>query len=853
MSWARIRRVWSDDGWTVYAIKLALIAGAYYGSAKLGLHLAFETASVTAIWPPSGIALAAVVLWGYRVWPGVALGALLANAWTGVPLVTVLGITCGNTLEGVAGAFLLRRLGFRPSLERLRDVLALVLAAVASTAISATVGVTSLMIGDAVSFDHFGSVWRVWWLGDIGGDILVAPALMVAATHWPFNRAPGRAPEAAVLAVVLVCISVFAFSRETNLAYLVFPGLIWAALRFWQPGAAGASLVVASIAVVFTANDDGPFVRSNPDDSLLLAQTFVGVTGITMLLVAAEAFERGRLYVAEQHARAQAEAARERVAFLAGASDLLSRSLDVDRILGQLARLVVPRLADWCSVDLVHDRRFRNVAVTHVNLEKATVAQELLRRYPIDLEDPTGPPSTARTGMSGLYEQVPDELLQQAAVDEEHLRRLRGLGPISGMVVPLSARGRTLGAVTFLSLESKRRFGSGDLELAYDIARRAALATDNALLYQYEHNAATSLQSSLLPRELPTIPGIELGARYLPATHNLEVGGDWYDVMALPTGELALVIGDVAGRGLDAATVMGQLRMTMRVYAFGGYSPAETVERLNSTVADAFERSDMATLCYLIFDPASSMLRYVNAGHPPPLVLGPDGRATRLDGPHSLPIGVRPHGHYEMTEALLETGATLVLYTDGLIERRGESIDVGIERLRAVLEQASGGFDDLTDAILEQMAPAGQRADDIALLALRTVELGSMPLRLTLPAQFSTLSSARQALRRWLGQAGADPEEVHLIVTACGEACANAIEHAYGPRASTFQLDAMLEDSEITVVVRDFGTWRPARGDSGRGLGTDLMHRLMDSVDIDGTAEGTKVRMRRRLRSTDGA
>jgi serine phosphatase RsbU (regulator of sigma subunit)/integral membrane sensor domain MASE1 len=720
--WPAPRRAWSDESRGVYAAKVALVAGAYYGSAKLGLDLAFATSSVTAIWPPTGIALAALVLWGFRIWPGVALGAFLANSWTGVPLVTVLGITCGNTLEGVVGAYLLRRVGFRPSLERLRDVLALVvLGAGVSTTVSATVGVTSLVVGDAVLLDHFGSVWRVWWLGDMGGDLLVAPALMVAATHWPYSRAPGRAREAVVLAAVLVAVSLFVFSRETNLAYLVFPGLIWAALRFWQPGAMGASLVAAGIAVVFTANDHGPFVRSNPDDSLLLAQTFVGVAGVTMLLLAAQAFERGRLFEAEREARAQTEAARERLAFLAGASQLLSRSLNVDQILERLARLTVPQLADWCSVDLVDDGDFRNVAVTHVDPDKVNLARELQRRYPVDPESRTGAPNAVRTGRPELYEEITDELLRQNARDDEHLRILRKLGLFSAMVVPLSARGRTLGAVTFASAESKRRFGSEDLQLAEDFASRAALATDNALLYQHEREAAASLQSSLLPQEFPAIPGIKLAARYLPATQGLKVGGDWYDVIALPSGEVALVIGDVAGHGLDAATVMGQLRTTMRVYAFAGYSPEETVERLNTTMAEAFDRSDMATLVYLVLDPAASTVRYVNAGHVPPLVLGPDNKVSQLDGPHALPIGVHPSGRYEAAEGRLAPGATLVLYTDGLIERRTEPIQVGIKRLRTALEQASGGFDELPDALLEQVAPAEKREDDIALLALRTV------------------------------------------------------------------------------------------------------------------------------------
>jgi integral membrane sensor domain MASE1 len=273
-----------------------VIAGAYYGSAKLGLDLAFATSSVTAVWPPTGIALAALILWGPSVWPGVSLGALLANAWTGVPLVTVVGITCGNTLEALVGAVLLRRIAlFRPSLERVRDVLALVgLAAAVSTAVAATIGVASLVIGGEVSIDAFGSVWRVWWLGDMGGDLLVAPLLLALAAYWPFDRLPGRAGEAVLLAVAVIALSIFVFSQETNLAYVVFPLLVWAALRFWQPGAAAASLAVAAVAIYYTANGEGPFLRDNPDDSLLLAQTFFGVTGVTVLLLAAVITERRR-------------------------------------------------------------------------------------------------------------------------------------------------------------------------------------------------------------------------------------------------------------------------------------------------------------------------------------------------------------------------------------------------------------------------------------------------------------------------------------------------------------------------------------------------------------------------------
>ncbi len=285
-----------SSGRQAYVAKVALVVAAYYGSAKLGLSLAFASGSVTAVWPPTGIALVAVVLWGRRMWPGVALGALLANSWTGVPFYGVLGITLGNTLEALAGAFLLERVAaFRPSLERVRDVVALAFAGALSTTVSATIGVTSLLVADEISGGQFGSVWRTWWLGDLGGDLIVAPALFVAATHWPFRRAPGGPAEALALAVTVTGVSLVVFASDTPLTFLIFPPLIWAALRFWQPGATGSSLIVSGIAVAFTQADKGPFMGYSPDDRLLLAQMFVGVAGIASLTLAAVITERRRV------------------------------------------------------------------------------------------------------------------------------------------------------------------------------------------------------------------------------------------------------------------------------------------------------------------------------------------------------------------------------------------------------------------------------------------------------------------------------------------------------------------------------------------------------------------------------
>jgi integral membrane sensor domain MASE1 len=286
-----------DEGRGVHALKLVGVAAVYYGTAKLGLSLASMNASISAVWPPTGIALAALVFWGYRMWPAVLLGAVLANSWTGVPAYGVAGIAIGNTGEALLGAFLLRRVAdFRPSLERVRDVVALaVLAGLVSTAVAATVGVGSLFIADRVSGGEIWSAWRTWWLGDMGGDFVVAPAIMVAITHWPYGRAPGRALEAVAAGLGVAGASFVAFYFDVPCAFILFPFMIWAALRFWQPGAVAASLVVAGFAIPFTSNDQGSFSGLSLDDRLALAQTFIGVASMSALVLAAVMTERQRI------------------------------------------------------------------------------------------------------------------------------------------------------------------------------------------------------------------------------------------------------------------------------------------------------------------------------------------------------------------------------------------------------------------------------------------------------------------------------------------------------------------------------------------------------------------------------
>lgn len=422
--------------------------------------------------------------------------------------------------------------------------------------------------------------------------------------------------------------------------------------------------------------------------------------------------------------------------------------------------------------------------------------------------------------------------------------RAAGLGPVtvaSCVAAPVRARGgQVLGAIA-AGHPAPGRFTEEVRSQIEALARQAAVALENAVLYERERGIAETLQRSLLPERLPDIPGMQLAARYLPGSREA-VGGDWYDIFVLATGQIALVMGDVAGRGVWAAAVMGQLRNALRAYAVEGNPPALVAERLTRLI----EPDAMATLLYLTFDPAAWTVRYVNLGHPPALVLAPDSAASFLDG-GSPPLGAMPGAPYREETATLRPGSTIVLYTDGLVEHRGEPIDHGLARVRAVAARSAAlDVDGLLDRLLAEGLPGRPTSDDVALLALRALPLDPRRVTVRLPAVPSSLVTLRHTLRRWLSAARLRDDEGYEILTACNEACANAIEHAYGPADDAFALEATLTDGEVTVTVRDAGRWRPARDQQGHGL--RLMRALMDAVDVASSPHGTVVRMRRRLR-----
>jgi PAS domain S-box-containing protein len=367
-----------------------------------------------------------------------------------------------------------------------------------------------------------------------------------------------------------------------------------------------------------------------------------------------------------------------------------------------------------------------------------------------------------------------------------------------------------------------------------------------------ERKRAEVLERSFVPERLPEVPGVRLAARFEPGGTGVEVGGDWYDVFELDGGEIGLAIGDVAGRGVPAAAIMAQLRNALRAYAFELHPPAAALERLNG-LAWTLGQSVMATVIYLVFDPSSGRVRLANAGHLPPLKVDPDGSGLYLKEGRSLPLGVQRITAYSDAEYELSPGSTLLLYTDGLIEKRRKPIDEGLARLAASVGDEHGvDLEQLCDRLLARLGPSAE--DDVTLLTLSPIELAPEGLQLTMPAEPPTLASLRRTLRDWLRQCEASDEEGYDIVLACNEAAANAIEHAYGPGDGSVEVLAALSGRAVSVTVRDFGQWRERRDDGGgRGLG--LMEAVMDEVSVvTNPDEGTVVRMVRNLEGLrDGA
>jgi PAS domain S-box-containing protein len=383
----------------------------------------------------------------------------------------------------------------------------------------------------------------------------------------------------------------------------------------------------------------------------------------------------------------------------------------------------------------------------------------------------------------------------------------------------------------------------GHVGAAVDIHERILMQQQLREVYEIEHTIAETLQRSLLPERLPQIDGLGLVPRYLPAGHGAAIGGDWYDALERPDGRVALIVGDVVGHGLRAAATMGQLRNAFRAYGLIESSPAEVMARVNRLVTSGEDA--MATVLYLVLDRETGDVTFSAAGHPPPLLLAPDGPRF-LEGGRSMPIGAADPAVFREAKGVVPPGSTLLLYTDGLVERRGVPLEDSLDKLAEVAGEADDNLERLCDRVLAAVLPELEPSDDVALLAVRPSSATAEAIRLSLPAEPESLGLLRRRLERFLHAAGADELESYEIMLTVCEAAGNAIEHAYGPGDASFDVEAALVADDLVASVRDRGNWRDRR-DEHRGRGIKIIEGLMDDVNIESQDGGTLVTMRRRL------
>lgn len=659
---------------------MAAIAVAYFAFAKYGLELADATPSVTAIWPPTGFALAALVLGGRRLWPAIAAGAFAANATTDVPLYTAAGIAAGNTLEALVGASLLAWAKVRPTLDRLRDVFGLVLlAGVVSTTVSASIGVASLSVGDSLSAGAL-STWRLWWFGDMGGDLLIAPFLLVAITHWPYRAVPGGRLEAVALLGASVAVGAVAFSTTTPLAFLAYPIYIWGALRFLQPGAVTVALLLAAIAISFTASGESQFTVMSKDDSLLLAQAFSAIAGASALILAVVTSQRRR-----------GEQAAQRVA--------------------------------------------------HV------------------------------------------------------------------------------------------------------------------------------LQAELLPSALPDIPELETAAWYRAGMREQQVGGDFYDVFEAAPGSWMAVIGDVCGKGPEAASLTALARYTLRAAGRDPRAPSDALRTLNQAILE--QRTDRRFMTVvavgIVAERHGHEITVSSGGHPLPLLARAGGEVSEVGAPGTL-LGIYSDPRLIDHRVELGPGDALVLFTDGLDERR-DPRDEPTWRIRDAL-RATGdsSASEIAERVQEVAVLDGEAAtDDVAMLVLRRARADAPAahggpgegeaIELELEPAPESATRARKALATL--QEDLDPEvysDLELVLT---ELVTNSVRHGGSRSEGSIRVRAALSDDRLRIEVTDPGPGfepgepHPAADGSG-GWGLYLADLLTDRWGVERGGARTNVWVEKDLAAVPG-
>jgi anti-sigma regulatory factor (Ser/Thr protein kinase)/putative methionine-R-sulfoxide reductase with GAF domain len=525
-----------------------------------------------------------------------------------------------------------------------------------------------------------------------------------------------------------------------------------------------------------------------------------------------------------------ATASLEHLRRLQSVTDAALANLSVDELLEELLVRVTEALsADTAAILLLDRTKGELIARAAKGIEEEVKAGV---RIPVG----RGFAGTiAATGQPMTILEVDHSNVLNPILEEKGIRSLLG--------VPLVAQGLLIGVLHVGTLV-RRAFTPEDTALLQLVGDRVALAI-NAGLYERERAVARTLQRSLLPENLPNLPGFRLAARYRPARGG-EVGGDWYDAFVLANGSVAVAMGDVVGRGLSAASSMGKLRNALRAVALEFPSPSDVLDRLDRMV-QVFDPGEMATVLYGVIDPVDLAFRFASAAHLPPLVRDPDGavRVQSVDvGP---PLGAVTTATFPEHVEKLRPGEALILYTDGLIERRGQSLDEGLAALSEAA-RARLPAEELCDHIIERLTEDDDADDDVAVLTIEVLPDPGDQLRLSLRTEVGQLVILRRTLQRWLDERRVEPAVAYDVVAASGEAAANAIEHAYGPSGGSLRVTAEWTPEEIVFTTRDFGRWRGQRAPN-RGRGIPIMQALSDEMRISRSDAGTSVELRWKIGS----
>jgi serine phosphatase RsbU (regulator of sigma subunit)/anti-sigma regulatory factor (Ser/Thr protein kinase)/transcriptional regulator with GAF, ATPase, and Fis domain len=397
--------------------------------------------------------------------------------------------------------------------------------------------------------------------------------------------------------------------------------------------------------------------------------------------------------------------------------------------------------------------------------------------------------------------------------------------------------------VVWIELAEARPFTLEDQTLLTVLAGRLGQGLQRVHQVDQQRETALALQHAILgPAQLPG----GFAVRYQAASRPLHVGGDWYDVVDLEDGRIALVVGDCVGHGLAAATVMGQLRSACRALLLDHPDPRTALSGLDRFAA-RLPGAHCTTAFCAVLEPDTGELVYSSAGHPPPILVDADGSIRLLDDGHTIPLGLRPDRPRPEAHVMVPPRATLLLYTDGLVERRGSSLDHGIARASTLVQEGrTSALDDLADQIMTRLAPGGGYQDDVVLLLYRH----PAPLEASFPANVNQLGRSRAALRSWLTRARVGPDQAHDVLVAAGEAVANAIEHGHRDSPDgLISLHATALVDHVQLIIADNGSWKPPRpaADQHRGRGITLMRALMDDVAINPGAAGTTVQLSARI------